>query len=168
MRRPRLTKRPQGAEVASSSAGAVAGLMRTMVTGKIHRATVTGADLHYVGSITVDADLLEAADILEGQQVDVVNVTNGERLTTYTIAGEPGSGVVQLNGAAAHLVAAGDVVIIMCYGLMPDNLAHSYRPRVVLVDEDNRIIDRGADPGAVPVGLQKATGGPGPLRSSGR
>lgn len=146
----------------------VPGLLRTIVTGKIHRATVTGADLHYVGSITVDAQLLAAADILEGQQVDVVNVTNGSRLTTYTIAGPAGSGVVQLNGAAAHLVSKGDVVIIMCYAAVPDAVARSYRPRVVLVDENNRIIDRGADLGAVPQGLEDATGGPGPLQSPAR
>ena len=82
-------------------------LLRTMMTGKIHRATVTQADLHYVGSITVDADLLAAADVLPGQQVDVVDVTNGARLTTYAIAGEPGSGQVCVNGAAAHLVHPG-------------------------------------------------------------
>ena len=88
-------------------------LLRTMMTGKIHRATVTQADLHYVGSITVDADLLAAADVLPGQQVDVVDVTNGARLTTYAIAGEPGSGQVCVNGAAAHLVHPGDVVILI-------------------------------------------------------
>ncbi|MDO5721829.1 MAG: aspartate 1-decarboxylase [Actinomycetaceae bacterium] len=141
--------------------------MRTMVTGKIHRATVTGADLHYVGSITVDALLLEAANILPSQQVDVVNVNNGARLTTYTIAGEPGSGIVQLNGAAAHLVNAGDVVIIMCYGLMPDEQARQHSPAVVLVDKDNRILDRGDNPGAVPPGLENATGGSATLHSSG-
>lgn len=124
--------------------------MRTMISGKIHRATVTGANLNYVGSITVDADLLQAADILPGEQVDVVNVNNGERLTTYTIPGERGKGEVILNGAAAHHVSAGDLVIIMCYSLMDDGAAHRYTPRVVFVDENNRILDQSDDPGQVP------------------
>ncbi len=128
----------------------VDGLMRTMIHGKIHRATITGADLHYVGSITVDADLLDAADILPGQQVDVVDVNNGSRLTTYTIAGERGSGVIQLNGAAAHLVNVGDLAIIMAYSSMPDHVARTWQPSVVFVDQDNRIVECGSDPGAVP------------------
>lgn len=123
---------------------------RTMIHGKIHRATITGADIHYVGSITVDADLLDAADILPGQRVDVVDVNNGARLSTYTIAGERGSGVIQLNGAAAHLVNVGDLVIIMAYSQMPDAQARTWKPRVVFVDEHNRIVDKGGDPGAVP------------------
>lgn len=126
------------------------GLMRTMIHGKIHRATITGADVHYVGSITVDADLLEAADILPGQQVDVVDVNNGSRLTTYTIAGPRGSGIIQLNGAAAHLVNVGDLVIIMAYSSMPDSVARTWEPSVVFVDADNRIVEHGSDPGAVP------------------
>ncbi len=130
--------------------------LRTMMTGKIHRATVTAADLHYVGSVTVDATLLEAADILPGQQVDVVDVTNGARLTTYAIAGEPGSGVVCVNGAAAHLVHPGDVVILIAYAQMPDADARTYSPRVVHVDADNRIADVGDDPGAAPAGLSTA------------
>lgn len=128
----------------------IPGLMRTMVTGKIHRATVTGADLNYVGSITVDADLLEAADILPGQQVDVVNVTNGQRLTTYTIAGPRGEGDIQLNGAAAHHCQAGDLVIIMCYAQVPDEYARNLKPRVVLVNEQNRIITGESQLGTVP------------------
>ena len=125
-------------------------LQRTMMTGKIHRATVTAADLHYVGSITVDADLLAAADVLPGQQVDVVDVTNGSRLTTYAIAGEPGGGEVCVNGAAAHLVHPGDVVIVIAYGTMSDAEARTYAPHVVLVDAANRIVDTGDDPGQVP------------------
>ena len=130
--------------------------LRTMMTGKIHRATVTDADLHYVGSVTVDADLLEAADILPGEQVDVVDVTNGARLTTYALRGEPGSGVVCVNGAAAHLVHPGDVVILIAYGQLPDAEARTYAPRVVHVDAANRMVDLGHDPGAAPAGLRTA------------
>ncbi len=133
-------------------------LQRTMLTGKIHRATVTAADLHYVGSITIDADLLAAADVLPGQQVDVVDVTNGARLTTYAIAGEPGGGEVCVNGAAAHLVHPGDVVIVIAYGTMSDAEARTYEPHVVLVDADNRVVDAGDDPGQVPDGWTQATG----------
>ena len=125
-------------------------LQRTMMTGKIHRATVTQADLHYVGSITVDAELLAAADVLPGQQVDVVDVTNGARLTTYAIAGEPGSGQVCVNGAAAHLIHPGDVVILIAYGRLSDEEARTYEPHVVLVDERNRVVALGGDPGQVP------------------
>ncbi|GHS90418.1 aspartate 1-decarboxylase [Actinomycetota bacterium] len=128
----------------------VTSLQRPMMIGKIHRATVTQADLHYVGSITVDADLLGAADLLPGQQVDVVDVTNGARLTTYVIAGEAGSGQICINGAAAHLVHPGDVVILIAYGLLSDADARTYVPHVVLVDADNRVVDRGTDPGQVP------------------
>lgn len=116
---------------------------RTMAIGKIHRATVTGADVDYVGSISVDTDLLDAADIYLGQQVDVVNVTNGSRLTTYTIAGEAGSGIVQLNGAAAHLMGKGDIVIIIAYAQVPEEQARDRKPRVVLVDQDNHLIHTG-------------------------
>ncbi|MBD8059407.1 aspartate 1-decarboxylase [Cellulomonas sp. JH27-2] len=125
-------------------------LQRTMMTGKIHRATVTQADLHYVGSVTVDADLLAAADLLPGQQVDIVDVTNGSRLITYAIAGEAGSGQICINGAAAHLVHPGDVVILIAYGLMSDAEARTYSPHVVLVDSENRIVDMSEDPGQVP------------------
>lgn len=118
---------------------------RTMAIGKIHRATVTGADRDYVGSISVDTDLLEAADIYLGQQVDVVNVTNGSRLTTYTIAAEAGSGTVQVNGAAAHLVSSGDIVIIMAYAQLPETQARRRQPKVVLVDDRNRLIQLGND-----------------------
>lgn len=125
-------------------------MMRPMMIGKIHRATVTQADLHYVGSITVDAHLLAAADLLPGQQVDVVDVTNGSRLTTYVIAGEAGSGQICINGAAAHLVHPGDVVILIAYGMLTDTEAREYQPHVVLVDAHNRVVDTGNDPGTVP------------------
>lgn len=125
-------------------------LIRPMMVGKIHRATVTQADLHYVGSITIDADLLRAADLPNGHQVDVVDVTNGARLTTYAIAGEPGSGVVGINGAAAHLINPGDMVIIIAYGYLPDEQARHYTPHVVFVDEHNRIIAQPDDPAHVP------------------
>ena len=126
--------------------------LRRMMTGKIHRATVTGADLHYVGSVTVDADLLDAADILPGQEVDVVDVTNGARLTTYAIPGDRGSGVLTINGAAAHLVGEGDTVILISYSLLDDASARAYRPHVVFVDAGNRIVECGAEPGRVPSG----------------
>lgn len=134
-------------------------LMRSMMVGKIHRATVTQADLHYVGSITIDADLLSAADLLEGQQVDVVDITNGARLTTYAIAGPAGSGQVCINGAAAHHVHPGDLVIVIAYGLMSDAEARRYDPHVVHVDAENRIRALGSDPGAVPAGSGLATAG---------
>ncbi|RPF27387.1 L-aspartate 1-decarboxylase [Georgenia muralis] len=125
-------------------------LLRPMMIAKIHRATITAADLHYVGSITVDADLLDAADVLPGQQVDVVDVTNGARLTTYVIPGERGSGILCINGAAAHLVHAGDLVILIAYGQMSDADARTYTPHVVFVDEQNHILDVGDEPGEVP------------------
>jgi len=124
-----------------------------MLIGKIHRATVTRADLHYVGSITIDADLLDAADLLPGQQVDVVDVTNGARLTTYVIAGDRGRGGVGINGAAAHLVHPGDVVIIIGYGMLTDAEARTRAAQVVFVDADNRIAALGTDPGDVPLGF---------------
>ena len=127
--------------------------LRTMMTGKIHRATVTQADLHYVGSVTVDADLLDAADILPGELVSIVDVTNGARLETYTIAGERGSGVLGINGAAAHLVHPGDLVIIISYATMSDADAKAFIPRVVFVDGNNRIVHEGGDasyPGILP------------------
>ncbi len=122
-------------------------MYRTMIKSKIHRATVTQADLHYVGSITIDAELLDAADLLPGEQVAVVDVTNGARLETYVIEGEGGSGVIGINGAAAHLVAAGDLVIVISYASMPDVEAKSYAPQIVFVDADNKITHRGDDPG---------------------
>ena len=119
---------------------------RTLVKSKIHRATVTHADLHYVGSVTVDLDLLEAADILPGELVSIVDVTNGSRLETYTIAGERGSGVIGINGAAAHLMQENDIVILITYAQMTTEEAKSYEPKVVHVDEKNRVIQLGNDP----------------------
>jgi aspartate 1-decarboxylase len=126
---------------------------RTMLKSKIHRATVTQADLHYVGSVTIDQDLLDAADLLPGEQVAIVDVTNGARLETYVIPGERGSGVVGINGAAAHLVHPGDVVILISYALLDDATARTYRPRVVHVDAANRVIELGNDPGAAARGM---------------
>ncbi|MFC0820873.1 aspartate 1-decarboxylase [Moraxella marmotae] len=114
-------------------------MIRTLLGGKIHRATVTQADLNYVGSITIDTDLLDAAGILVNEKVAIVNNNNGERFETYTIAGERGSGIVCLNGAAARKVQAGDIVIIMSYVMMNDDEAKTHKPNVVLVDEHNRI-----------------------------
>jgi aspartate 1-decarboxylase len=112
---------------------------RTMLKSKIHRATVTDCDLHYVGSITVDPDLLEAADMREFEQVAIVDVDNGARFETYTIAGERGSGDVKVNGAAARLVHRGDKIIVISYGTYdPEDLEH-HIPRVVHVDDGNQI-----------------------------
>jgi aspartate 1-decarboxylase len=116
-------------------------MQRTMLKSKIHRATVTDCDLHYVGSITIDPHLLEAADIREFEQVAVVDVDNGARFETYTIAGEPGSGDMKVNGAAARLVHRGDTIIVISYAAYdPDDLEH-YRPCVVHVGVDNQILD---------------------------
>jgi aspartate 1-decarboxylase len=111
---------------------------------------VTQADLDYVGSLTVDEDLLDAADLLPGEQVAVVDVTNGARLETYVIAGERGSGVIGINGAAAHLVHPGDLVIVISYGLMDTAEAAAYQPKVVLVDSANRVRHTGEDPAHAP------------------
>jgi aspartate 1-decarboxylase len=116
--------------------------MRVMLHGKIHRATVTEADLNYVGSLTVDTDLLRAADILPHEQVVVVNLANGSRLETYAIEGPSGSGMICANGAAAHHIRPGDLVIIMAYHLVADAEAKDVRPRVVFVDQHNRITGR--------------------------
>ncbi len=120
-------------------------MMRIMMKSKIHRATVTQADLDYVGSVTLDAALMEAADLLEGEQVAIVDITNGARIETYVIPGERGSGVIGINGAAAHLVHPGDLVIIMSYAVLDDAEAHALAPRVVHVDEQNRIVMLGND-----------------------
>lgn len=114
-------------------------MQRLMCKAKIHRATVTDANLNYVGSITVDSELLRAADILEYEQVQVVNINNGQRFETYAIAGEPGSGVVCLNGAAARLAVPGDLVIIITYGMMNESEAKGWQPTVVHVDAQNRL-----------------------------
>jgi aspartate 1-decarboxylase len=121
-------------------------MMRTMMTSKIHRATVTQADLHYVGSVTVDEDLLDAANLLPGELVHIVDIDNGARLETYTIAGERGSGVIGINGAAARLVHPGDLVILIAYGQMEDAEAREFTPSVVFVDSENRVIGTGTDP----------------------
>ena len=114
-------------------------MFRTLLGGKIHRATVTEANLNYVGSITVDLDLLDAAGILVNEKVQIVNNNNGARLETYTIAGRRGSGTVCLNGAAARLVQPGDVVIIMSYVMLSEPEIPAHRPKVVLVDSRNAI-----------------------------
>ncbi len=116
--------------------------MRTMFKSKIHRATVTQADLHYEGSVTVDEDLLDAADILEHEWVAIWNVTNGERVETYALRGERGSGVICVNGAAAHRFSPGDVVIIATRTSMGEEEARRHRPTVVMVDGGNRIVER--------------------------
>ena len=115
-------------------------LQRPMMLSKLHRATVTQADLHYEGPITIDGERMEAADILPNQQVDVLDITNGERLTTYAIPGPRGGRDLQINGAAAHLVAVGDQVIVIAYGLMSDEEAHRHTPRVVLLGEGNDVV----------------------------
>lgn len=116
-----------------------------MLKSKIHRATVTQADLHYVGSLTVDAELMEAADLLPGEQVHVVDINNGARLETYVIEGPGGSGVIGINGAAARLVHPGDLVIIISYASLDDAEARAFAPRVVHVDEGNRVTGTGTD-----------------------
>jgi aspartate 1-decarboxylase len=120
--------------------------MRIMMKSKIHRATVTQADLDYVGSVTLDAALMEAADLLEGEQVAIVDVTNGARIETYVIPGPRGSGVIGINGAAAHLVHPGDLVIIMSYAVLSDAEARALEPLVVHVDGKNRVVKIGNDP----------------------
>jgi len=117
-----------------------------MLKSKIHRATVTEADLHYVGSVAIDRDLMDAADLLEGEQVAIADITNGSRLETYVIPAPRGSGTITINGAAAHLVQAGDLVIIMNYASMDDAEAKRWKPIVVHVDENNRVISLGNDP----------------------
>ncbi len=121
-------------------------MLRTMMTSKIHRATVTQANLHYVGSVTVDQDLLDAANLLPGEMVHIVDIDNGARLVTYTIAGERGSGVIGINGAAARLVHEGDLVILIGYGQMDDAEAREFEASVVFVDSENKIIGTGSDP----------------------
>src|SRR4051794_34168569 len=120
-------------------------MQRTMLKSKIHRATVTDCDLHYVGSITVDPDLLEAADIRDHEQVHVVDIDNGARFETYTIPGARGSGEVVINGAAARLVHKGDTVIVISYASYDEAELDSYEPRVVHVDRSNRILDVDAE-----------------------
>jgi len=123
-------------------------MKRIMFKSKIHRATVTGADLNYEGSITIDSELLKLADILPYEKVDIYNITNGERFSTYVIPGEPGSGEICLNGAAARKVQKGDLVIIVSYCELSDEEIKDYSPIVVLVDEENR-----------PVKVSRSSGG---------
>jgi aspartate 1-decarboxylase len=115
-------------------------MQRIMLKSKIHRATVTGADLHYEGSVTIDRDLMDAADIISYEKVAVWNVTNGSRLETYAIEGERGSGVICLNGAAARLVAPKDLVIIASFVTMENEAAITYEPKLIFVDEQNRML----------------------------
>ena len=120
-------------------------MMRVMMKSKIHRATVTQADLDYVGSVAIDLDLMEAADLLEGEQVTIADITNGARLETYVIPAPRGSRTITINGAAAHLVKAGDLVIIMSYCLLSDAEARTLKPTVVHVDENNDVVKLGED-----------------------
>lgn len=115
-------------------------MFREMHKSKIHRAVVTEANLNYVGSITIDQDILDASNILENEKVQVVNINNGARLETYVITGPRGSGMICLNGAAARLVQPGDRVIIISYAMMEESVARTYRPHVVIMDEQNRIV----------------------------
>jgi aspartate 1-decarboxylase len=124
-------------------------MQRHMLKSKIHRATVTGCDLHYVGSVTLDADLMRSADLLPGELVHVLDIDNGNRFETYVIEGEPGSGEVCLNGAAARLVHLGDRVIVVSYGVFDDSELESHEPRVVHVDERNAIVRVDADPASL-------------------
>ncbi|MBC1319263.1 aspartate 1-decarboxylase [Listeria welshimeri] len=114
-------------------------MFRTMMNGKIHRATVTEANLNYVGSITIDSAILEAVDMLPNEKVQIVNNNNGARIETYIIPGEPGSGVICLNGAAARHFQVGDVVIIMSYGMFTTEEANKHEPKIVVLDEKNHI-----------------------------
>ena len=133
-------------------------MFRTMLKSKLHRATVTQADLHYVGSVTIDEDLMDAADLLAGEQVAIVDVNNGSRLETYVIAGPRGSGVIGINGAAARLVHEGDLVIIISYCTVTDAEARELKPRVVFVDSENRIVGTGSDPAEALAGMELMRG----------
>lgn len=115
-------------------------MLLTMFKGKLHRATITQADINYVGSVTIDGDLLEKSGILPGERVQIVNINNGERFETYTIEGEPGSGVICINGAAARRVQVGDRVIIISYAMMDEKEAKTFQPTVLVLDEKNRIV----------------------------
>ena len=120
-------------------------MKRTLLKSKIHRARVTASDLHYEGSVSIDADLMAAADIVEYEQVQIYDVTNGARLTTYAISGPRGSGTICINGAAAHLVKPGDVVIIASYGVYAKREVRSHEPRICRVDADNRLLPPAPD-----------------------
>lgn len=116
-------------------------MMREMLKSKIHRAVVTGADLHYVGSLEVDSDLLAAADLLPSEKVQVVNLDNGARFETYVIPGAAGQGQIRANGGAAHLAKAGDLVLIISYCHVEDSKAATHVPRVIFVDDQNRVAE---------------------------
>jgi aspartate 1-decarboxylase len=132
-------------------------MQRIMMKSKIHRARVTQADLDYVGSVTIDEDLMDAADLLEGEQVAIVDITNGARLETYAIDGERGSGVIGINGAAARLVHPNDLVIIISYAVVDNVEARTLKPAVVHVDSANRVVKLGDDGGEpVPGSGQKS------------
>ena len=134
-------------------------MTRKMLRAKIHRATVTQADVDYEGSITIDRRLLDATDLLPNEAVCVWNVTNGNRFETYAVEGPPDSGIICVNGAAAHLVDPGDLVIIAAYAWMDEDAARKHEPRVVFVDDDNRIRDKRAEvPGPRRVSDVRATG----------
>ncbi|MEU7425622.1 MULTISPECIES: aspartate 1-decarboxylase [unclassified Streptomyces] len=133
-------------------------MYRTMFKSKIHRATVTQADLHYVGSVTIDADLMDAADLLPGEKVDIVDIDNGNRLSTYVIEGPRGTGVLGINGAAARLISPGDLVIVIAYATVTDAEARELKPNVVFVDRGNRAIHQGSDPAEVPAGASLLRG----------
>lgn len=141
-------------------------MQRTMFKSKIHRATVTHSDLHYVGSLTVDLDLLDASDILPGELVSIVNVNNGARFETYTIAGERGSGVIGLNGAAARLGQVGDLLIVIAYGQFDDGEARALVPHIVHVDADNRIVQLETDPAAPTANTQRPPHAVAPAQTS--
>ena len=117
-------------------------MLRTMLQAKLHRVRVTQAELHYEGSCAIDDDLLDAAGIMEYQQIDIYNVTNGERFTTYAIRAQRGSGTISVNGAAAHKANPGDILIIASFSTFSEIELHKYHPRLVYVDEFNRIVDQ--------------------------
>ncbi|MFE3907488.1 aspartate 1-decarboxylase [Streptomyces sp. NPDC059153] len=133
-------------------------MYRTMMKSKIHRATVTQADLHYVGSLTIDAELMDSANLLPGERVDIVDIDNGARLSTYVIEGPRNSGVIGINGAAARLISPGDLVIIIAYAMVTDEDSAKLEPRVVFVDEENKVVDLGSDPADVPTGSELRRG----------
>jgi aspartate 1-decarboxylase len=127
-------------------------VIRTLMKSKIHRAVVTQADLHYVGSVTISRDLMEAADLVPGEKVDIVDIDNGARLSTYVIEGPADSGVIGINGAAARLISTGDLVIIIAYAQVADEEYDKHEPRVVFVDARNRAVTIGSDPAEAPDG----------------
>ncbi|MFE0461116.1 aspartate 1-decarboxylase [Kitasatospora sp. NPDC058965] len=131
---------------------------RTMLKSKIHRATVTQADLHYVGSLTIDEDLMEAADLLAGEKIHIVDIDNGARLETYVIPGPRGTGIIGINGAAARLIHQGDLVIIISYTTVDDAAARALVPRVVMVDAANQVLKECHDPAEPVPGTLTARG----------